>query len=102
MSLVLLLAVVAAAAAAVVAVGRRRGSSAPAAVVALVPVGVIWVLGLALTFQGWKDIDGWVDCGDHCHGWHRLGAILFWGPPLLALVLVAIAIVAAVGRRRPE
>ena len=102
MSLVLLLVCVSAAAAAVVAVGRRRGATAPIAVVALVPVGVIWLVGLALMLQGWQDIDGWIDCHDSCHGWHRLGAVLFWGPPLLALVLVAIAIVAAVARRRPD
>ena len=97
----MLLAVVAAAAGTVIIVGRKRGSTAPVAVVALVPVGVIWIVGLALTLQGWKDIDGWVDCHDHCHGWHRLGAVLFWGPPLLALVLVGIAIVAAIAHRRP-
>ena len=98
-SLAILLVIVAATAAAVVAIGRRRRRLGRTALGALAGTVAVWLTGIALMLTGWKDVDGWIDCNQACHGWHEFGAILFWGPPLLAVVLVVVAIAAALARR---
>ncbi len=83
----------------VVRTGRRRGTLLRSAVAAVVAVAVTWGLAIALMSTGWNDVDGWVDCGEHCHGWHYVGAFLFWTPPMAGLMLVLVAAYAAITRR---
>ena len=90
-----------AAAVAVVVLGRRLRATVRTAVAAVLLAAAIWAAGVALMLTGWKDIDGWIDCHPHCHGWHRLGGAIFWFPPALvaALLLVTLAAVATARRR---
>jgi hypothetical protein len=83
----------------VVRTGRRRGTLLRSALAAVVAVAVTWGLALALMSTGWKDVDGWIDCNDACHGWHYMGAFLFWTPPIAGLLLVLVAAYAALARR---
>ena len=81
---------------AAVAYGARRGTVAQAALGALGVVAALWALAAAATATGWKDADGWIDCGDHCSalqyvtGGALAGGILV-GLPLLLIALVALA-----------
>ena len=97
---VVALAIAAVFVAAVVWLGRRRGTLGRVTLAALAIVGVVWGLGIALMFTGWKDIDGWIDCHPHCHGWHRLGGSLFWFPPAFVAALLLVSLAAAATARR--
>lgn len=67
----------------------------------LAVLGAIWLLGLNLVESGWNDVDGFIDCHSYCNRWHLLGALLWAGPPLVA-ILVTVAFVASLLRfRRP-
>ena len=86
-------------AAALLLTGLRVARVPSVALMSLVPAAVAWTVGLALMLNGWRDTDGWVDCWRACHGWHWLGALWFFTPPLLAVELVVIAAVGVVRRR---
>jgi hypothetical protein len=77
----------------VAAVGVR------AAVVTALATLVVWVAGLTLIVNGWRDIDGFVDCNRHCDSWHWLGAMWFLTPPLVFLALVVVAAILTLRRR---
>ena len=84
-------------AAVVLVAGHRQRALLRVVLVALAVSAVAWLAGLALTFTGWKDIDGWVDCQD-CHGWHHFGALLFWTPLSLTVVLAVAAVLVGITR----
>jgi hypothetical protein len=77
-------------------VGRRRGALGRVALVSLGVTAGVWGAGIALMSTGWKDIDGWIDCHDHCHAWHRTGAFLVWTPLLVGVMLVVVLAAVAV------
>ena len=105
MSWLLSLALTAVATAAVIGVGRRTNAPTRTALLALPVAAVVWLLGLAIVASGWNDVDGFIDCGVHCNGWHRLGSVLVVTPVLAAIAFTVVAIVSAVvgrGRRRTD
>jgi hypothetical protein len=61
-----------------------------------------WVLDFAAITSGFRDADGFVDCGEFCTTTHRLTALGFVGPPLLISLSAGGMLVAllARGRRR--
>jgi uncharacterized membrane protein len=83
-------------------IGRRIGAPLRTGLVALALLAAIWLGAITLMSRGWKDIDGWIDCNDYCHGWHYFGAFLFWTPlvagTLLLLVFVPTAVMTAFSR----
>ena len=89
-----------AAAGAVVALGRRLRATVRTAVAAVLLAAAIWAAGVALMLTGWNDVDGWIDCHPHCHGWHRLGGSLFWFPPAFVAALLLMSLAAAATARR--
>ena len=84
--------------AAVLAVGYRRGRLARTALLAAGTSLVVWAVAVGVMLTGWNDIDGWIDCQD-CHGWHELGALLFWTPLVVAASLLAAAAITGVAQR---
>ncbi len=67
----------------------RLGAPGRVALVGLAILAASWAGAIWLESTGWKDTDGWVDCHDYCHGWHHVGALIFWTPPLAALLLAS-------------
>jgi hypothetical protein len=82
--------------------GRRSRALRRTALVGFLVAAAVWGLGIGLMSTGWKDVDGWIDCHDYCHGWHRLGGFLFWTPlfagVMLLLLLGGAAVIAARSR----
>ncbi len=66
----------------------------------LAALGAIWIVGFTLVTAGWNDVDGFVDCYGYCNAWHLVGALLFGGPPLVAVVLTLTVVVDRVIRAR--
>ena len=83
-------------AAGVAVVGLRIGAVGRVALAGIAVVTATWAIGIALISTAWRDIDGFVDCNDYCHGWHYLGAFLFWTPPIAGLLLLLVLGLAAV------
>ena len=76
---------------------RRLGlASAVAFVLAL----VLWVAAFAAVSSGYRDADGFVDCGESCTGVHLAASLGFVAPPLLISVSAAGMLVALVVRAR--
>lgn len=69
-------------------------------VTSLAALGAIWIVGFSLITAGWNDVDGFVDCYGYCNAWHVVGALLFGGPPLVAVVLTLAAVLGLVIRAR--
>lgn len=81
--------------AAILVAGRRRLRAA--SIVLGVVIGALWAVDLAAISQGYRDWDGFVDCGDACDVEQvAAGAILVWAP----LAVVALTVVVAVASRR--
>jgi len=59
-----------------------------------------WVADLAAVTSGFRDADGFVDCGDFCTPTHRLAAFGFVAPPLLISLSAGGMLVALVARGR--
>jgi hypothetical protein len=68
----------------------------------LVLAAAAWVLDFAALTTGFRDADGFADCGNACTPAHRLAALGFVAPPLLiALGAAGLATALIVrGRRR--
>lgn len=83
-------------------VASRRAPPLALGAALLVVLATIWAGGFALQLSGWRDVDGWVDCNRFCHGWHYVGALLFWAPPLTAaaVLVTVLGVLAARLRRR--
>jgi hypothetical protein len=73
-----------------------------ASTVAFVVAVVLWVADFAVVSSGYRDADGFVDCGDSCTATQNVAALGFLAPPLLISVSAAGMLVALVtrGRRR--
>jgi hypothetical protein len=71
-----------------------------AATVLLVVSVLAWGAALVAITSGYRDADGFVDCGDFCTGTHRLAAVGFVAPPLLVALAAAGILVALLERMR--
>ncbi len=71
-----------------------------AAVVLFVGAVVVWVLDVAAISSGYRDADGFFDCGEDCTGVHFGTAVGFLAPPLLIAMSALAALVMLVQRRR--
>jgi hypothetical protein len=78
-------------------VRRRLGLVSAALFVLAVAV---WAVDVAAIVSGYRDADGFVDCGDDCRPVHRLAALGFLAPPLLISLAAAGMLVALVVRGR--
>ena len=76
---------------------RRLGTAAAAVFVAAV---VVWVVDFAAISSGYRDADGFFDCGADCTGVHFSTAVGFLAPPLLIAMAALAALVLLVQRRR--
>ncbi|HEV8688082.1 MAG TPA: hypothetical protein VGQ84_12460 [Gaiellaceae bacterium] len=53
----------------------------------------LWLLDVALISQGWRDVDGWLDCHDACSsGQIAAGVIAVWAPILFVVLFVALLV----------
>jgi hypothetical protein len=71
-----------------------------ASTVAFMVALVVWVADFAAVSSGYRDADGFVDCGDTCTGVHLAATLGFLAPPLLISVAAAGMLVALVSRGR--
>jgi hypothetical protein len=77
-----------------------RGRLGTAAAVVFVMAVVLWVLDFAAISSGYRDADGFLDCGEACTGVHFSTAVAFLAPPLLISTAALGALVALHQRRR--
>lgn len=96
------LALAAAAVGVVLLVGRTRRALWTALAVALAALAALWLAGWQVVESGWHDVDGMIDCYPSCDRWHLTGALLLFGPPIVAAILVATVTVVALRRRRSQ
>ncbi len=80
--------------------GWARGRLGTAAVVVLIVAVAVWVADFAAISSGYRDADGFFDCGDACTGVHFSTAVGFLAPPLLISAAALGALVALRQRRR--
>jgi hypothetical protein len=90
MGFVVLAALAAGVVAGTVLIGWRAHALRRVAVAALAATIVLWVVGWVFAAQGWRDIDGWIDCHPNCTTWHQVGAVWFLLPPLVAIGFVPV------------
>jgi len=76
---------------------ERLGS---AAIVLFAAAVCIWVLDFAAISTGYRDADGFFDCGEVCTGVHFSTAVGFLAPPLLIAMAALAALVRLFQRRR--
>ncbi len=77
-----------------------RGRLGTAAIAVFVLAVVLWVVDFAAISSGYRDADGFFDCGDACTGIHFSTAVGFLAPPLLISTAALAALVALRQRRR--
>ena len=84
----------------VVVYGAGRGKLVQATLAALAVVACLWVLAAVATATGWKDADGWIDCGESCSALQYATGATLAGGILVGAALIVVAVVAAVRGRR--
>ena len=77
-----------------------RGRLGVAAAGVFVLAVVLWVADFAAISSGYRDADGFFDCGEACTGVHFSTAVGFLAPPLLISTAALGALVALRQRRR--
>jgi hypothetical protein len=77
-----------------------RGRLGVAAVGVFVLAVLLWVVDFAAITSGYRDADGFFDCGEACTGVHFSTAVGFLAPPLLISTAALGALVALRQRRR--
>lgn len=82
----------------VLAWSRRR--LGVASFVAFVAAVVVWIAAVAAVSSGYRDADGFVDCGESCTGVHLAASLGFVAPPLLISVSAVGMLVALIVRAR--
>lgn len=82
----------------VLAWSRRR--LGVASFVAFLVAVIVWVGAFAAVSSGYRDADGFVDCGESCTGVHLAASLGFVAPPLLISVSAAGMLVALIVRAR--
>ncbi|MDQ3671672.1 MAG: hypothetical protein M3364_04435 [Actinomycetota bacterium] len=76
---------------------RRLGL---AAALLFVAAATVWVLDFVAISSGYRDADGFFDCGEDCTGVHFSAALGFLAPPLLIALAALAALVMLMQRRR--
>ena len=72
---------------AVLFVSKRRGKLVRGALLAMAGLAIAWLAVLLAVSQGWRDVDGAIDCNESCSGLQSgAGVILFWAPMLFLLL----------------
>ena len=71
-----------------------------ASTVAFAVALAVWVIDFVAVSSGYRDADGFVDCGEDCTGVHLAASLGFVAPPLLISVSAAGMLVALVSRGR--
>lgn len=71
-----------------------------AAVVLFVAAASVWILDFMAISSGYRDADGFFDCGEDCTGVHFSTAVGFLAPPLLIALSAFAALVTIMQRRR--
>ena len=84
----------------VLAAAWARGRLGLASGAVFVSALTAWVVDFAAITSGFRDADGFVDCGEGCTTTHRLAALGFVAPPLLISLSVGGMLVALVARGR--
>ena len=77
-----------------------RGRLGTAAVVVFALALALWAVDFAAISSGYRDADGFFDCGEACTGVHFSTAVGFLAPPLLISTAALGALVALRQRRR--
>jgi len=77
-----------------------RGRLGTAAIILFVAAVAVWILDFAAISSGYRDADGFSDCGDACTGVHFSTAVGFLAPPLLIAMSALAALVMLIQRRR--
>jgi hypothetical protein len=80
---------------------HRRGHLLAAALPTLLFLAFAWVLAKIAQDTDYRDADGWVDCWPSCSPVQHAVGITLWIAPLVAAVVI-VAIVLAMGTRRPR
>lgn len=71
-----------------------------ALLLALGALVAIRLVGDHLERTDWQNVGGYVDCWPACSRWHLLGALMHFGPAIVALVLIAVVSTTAIAERR--
>jgi hypothetical protein len=62
----------------------------------------LWLLDVAAFLQGWRDIDGWIDCNDSCSSLQIAGGVIaIWAPILFVVLLLALLVLTLRRRMGP-
>jgi hypothetical protein len=77
-----------------------RGRLGTAAVVVFALALALWAVDFAAISSGYRDADGFFDCGEACTGVHFSTAVGFLAPPLLISTAALGALIALRQRRR--
>jgi hypothetical protein len=77
-----------------------RGRLGTAAVVVFALALALWAADFAAISSGYRDADGFFDCGEACTGVHFSTAVGFLAPPLLISIAALGGLVALRQRRR--
>lgn len=73
---------------------QRRGRLVRGALLTMAALAVLWLAGLLVISQGWRDLDGFIDCNESCStGQEATGVVIFWAP-MLVLLLAGIVLFA--------
>jgi hypothetical protein len=78
---------------------RRLGI---ACLTAIAFLAVLWILANQAIATGWHDADGFIDCGIYCAGRQEAVAVVFWYAPVIAGILLLIALVSAIIHTRRQ
>jgi hypothetical protein len=76
--------------------GLWRHHLGAACLTAVACLALLWILANYAISIGWHDAGGIIDCGVHCTEWQTRIAVVFWYTPIVAGVLLLIALVTAV------
>jgi hypothetical protein len=64
-------------------------------------LAALWLLDVAAISQGWRDLDGFIDCNDACSpGQTAAGVVALWVPVLFVVLVVALLVLAVRRRMR--
>jgi hypothetical protein len=66
---------------------KRRGRLVRGATLAMAGLAAAWLAVVLAVSQGWRDVDGAIDCNDSCSRIQgAAGVVLFWAPMLFLLL----------------
>jgi hypothetical protein len=72
---------------------RRIGA---ACLTGIAVLALVWILANYAISINWHDANGFIDCGLHCTARQGAVGIVFWYAPIIAGILLVIALVSAI------